>query len=243
MNSIDDNLPTLDDERFDLLADGELSESERRNLLSTLDDLPGGWRRCALAFLEAQSWKDEIRAIRRESVAPPQTARRVGRHRFPRGAWVTMLAVAASLLIAFGLSVVMQGAWRPGAGAGPSPSEIAQAPKSPEGPAPNPDEPGTLPAPGDSADSWQLVTLPVRAGPSGAESIRLPARQMDRIDDEWLAESAPTVPDDLLEALQQSGHEVGRHRSWLRFPMQDGRQLVVPYEQVEFHYVPSPSYQ
>ena len=48
---------TLSDEdlfRLELLADGELDEDSRRTLLSRLDQTSDGWRRCALAFLEAQ---------------------------------------------------------------------------------------------------------------------------------------------------------------------------------------------
>ena len=47
-----------DSERlFDRLVDNELTTQERRELLATLDREPEGWRRCALAFLEAQEWR------------------------------------------------------------------------------------------------------------------------------------------------------------------------------------------
>ena len=59
-----------DDPRFDLLVDDELSEADRRELLSGLDETPGGWRACALAFLQAQSWKKEFAAIVREPAKP-----------------------------------------------------------------------------------------------------------------------------------------------------------------------------
>jgi hypothetical protein len=68
-----------DDRTFDLLVDGELSEADRRELLSSLDESPDGWRRCALAFLEAQSWNSALGSIQRESAARPTRARR------PRG--------------------------------------------------------------------------------------------------------------------------------------------------------------
>ena len=55
------DLDTSDDDiRFDRLVDGELSAEEYRTLLAALDDEPGGWRRCALAFLEAQSLGREL---------------------------------------------------------------------------------------------------------------------------------------------------------------------------------------
>ena len=63
MNTNSDNT-SLDDPRFDRLVDGELSEPERRELLAGLDSEPGGWRRCALAFLESQCWKQSLECSR-----------------------------------------------------------------------------------------------------------------------------------------------------------------------------------
>src|ERR1700759_5013413 len=54
-----------DDMVFDRLVDGELSTSERRSLLESLDARPDGWRRCALAFLEAQAWRQELGLLAR----------------------------------------------------------------------------------------------------------------------------------------------------------------------------------
>ena len=42
---------------IDKLIDGELSRDEERGLLSSLEGQPDGWRRCALAFLEARALK------------------------------------------------------------------------------------------------------------------------------------------------------------------------------------------
>src|SRR5205823_4263901 len=64
------NEGNLDEHLFDLLADGELTDESRRELLGRLDRESDGWRRCALAFLEAQAWRGESRSIVRESIAP-----------------------------------------------------------------------------------------------------------------------------------------------------------------------------
>src|SRR5947208_659233 len=45
---------------LDRLVDGEVAEPERRALLSRLEQAPAGWRRCALAFLEAQAWREAL---------------------------------------------------------------------------------------------------------------------------------------------------------------------------------------
>jgi hypothetical protein len=108
---------TQDDALFDRLVDGELSADERRRLIASLDDQAAGptdgWRRCALAFLEAQSWGGAMRqmvrpqqsaqqAVRAVEVASAATPVPMGRRRqaSPAGAW---LATAAAVLVAFGL--------------------------------------------------------------------------------------------------------------------------------------------
>jgi hypothetical protein len=78
-----------EDVLLDRLVDGELDGEERRNLLVHLDVTPDGWKRCALAFLEAQAWREVLKApspmhARRPIVSPSR------------------LAFAASLVAAFG---------------------------------------------------------------------------------------------------------------------------------------------
>ena len=51
----------LDQRTLDRLVDGELTASEYDELLRKLETAPAGWRRCALAFLEAQAWGGELR--------------------------------------------------------------------------------------------------------------------------------------------------------------------------------------
>src|SRR5689334_5820758 len=58
---------TPEDERLlDLLVDGELDDPRRRQLLLTFEEKPSGWRRCALAFLEAQSWGSSFKSMLQE---------------------------------------------------------------------------------------------------------------------------------------------------------------------------------
>lgn len=102
---MNDRNNTTDDAMIDRLVDGELSGDERRELLAALDSQPDGWRRCALAFLEAQTWRSEMKRIVApvaiattnpsvSAIPPAPSSRRFG------GAW---LAAAAALLVAFGL--------------------------------------------------------------------------------------------------------------------------------------------
>lgn len=95
--------------QLDRLVDGELSAVERQQLLASLDDRPEGWRRCALAFLEAQVWGQEFRAVLAEPVGEGSDVSMVAgiakgqacsRPLRWKGRW---LAIAAGLLLAFSL--------------------------------------------------------------------------------------------------------------------------------------------
>jgi len=114
-NQIDPN--QIDNARFDLLADGELSEAQRRELLGGLDDEPGGWRCCALALLESQEWKRQIGAIVRQAGPDAAGKRPLGRsRRGPDGK--TLAAMAVCFLVALFLGLVIRDL-----STGPAPAE------------------------------------------------------------------------------------------------------------------------
>jgi hypothetical protein len=245
MNPTDDHLHTGDDERIDLLVDGELPEAERRNLLSTLDDLPDGWRRCALAFLESQSWANEMRAIPCEQTAEPHATPAPGRGKAPFGFWGTLAAMAACFLIALGLGSLLRGVWAPEGSGGTTPIELADTANVREEPRTESDEAESLPSPDVPAESWKLVTLPLEDGRGGAvESIQVPAVERERFDAQWFEEfPTATMPAELLHALRRSGHRVFRNRQLIPVPIDGGRQLVVPVDEIEVRYVGNSSYQ
>src|SRR5437773_7780048 len=45
------------DPLIDRLVSGDLEETRRQELLAWLEEHPDRWRKCALAFLEAQLWR------------------------------------------------------------------------------------------------------------------------------------------------------------------------------------------
>ncbi len=44
------------------LVDGEMSPDEYRKFVASLEDVPDGWRRCALSFLESQAFSHDLEA-------------------------------------------------------------------------------------------------------------------------------------------------------------------------------------
>jgi anti-sigma factor RsiW len=101
-----------DDRLIDRLVDGELPDRECRELLLRLETEPNGWRRCAMAFLEAQNWRaafgplaDTARTVPRPAIAP---AGRTSK----RSAWLQVArfaALAAALVAAVALGWSLHG--------------------------------------------------------------------------------------------------------------------------------------
>jgi hypothetical protein len=113
------------DELLDRLVDGEIDPRQRQELLKALDREPDGWRRCAMAFLEAQAWADafdggnEI-ATRVPAPAPRQRAR-LG--------FMRLGGIAAAVAVAFVTGFAARGP--SGAGQTSAPYAINPPPTSP----------------------------------------------------------------------------------------------------------------
>jgi hypothetical protein len=214
-----------DDRSFDRLVDGELSEAERRELLAQLDREPGGWRRCALAFLESQSWRqtfgllavgghdDSFPAIEK-SIRPRRSRRQIQ--------MATLAAMAACFLAAFWIGSTMK---QTRVGRPDIQGEIAgNMQRPPERQSPS--------------SPWQAVTV---SAPTGS-TLNLPARERRRVDPQWLQNLPPSIPSDVLQAFNRTGHQIEQHRELVPVPMNNGRRLVVPVDQVDVHYVGNHTY-
>src|SRR5688572_24516808 len=100
----------VNDVQIQRIVDGEMSGEEYRGVLAGLEEEPGGWRRCAMAFLEAQALAEEFGSIRRSLDMRGGCDGKAGKptpvHPAQSGFDVrTLLAVAASFLVAFALGV------------------------------------------------------------------------------------------------------------------------------------------
>lgn len=217
---------TEDERLLDLLVDGELEDARRRELLLRLDATPGGWRSCALAFLEAQSWRDELGAFAQERpkrAAAEPVARPAG---FWSGLTAHALAVAASFAIAFGL-----GAWSRGGRQGEDPSKpsgTAVAQNS---------QPTETTPPHDAAlrqllDQDGYMTLALGGVADGeSRQVRVPVMQDEFNPAMW--HQPVELPRDLLAELERNGQTVRQQRSYLPVQLQDGRRIIVPVDEVE----------
>lgn len=231
--------PAMLAEQIDRLVDGELPRDEYRRLLSELDERPGGWKRCALGFLEAQAWRNEFDsdppAGHRDGLTRAQTKK-------PAPTWTAPAAVAASFLMALGLGLMLGRQWT--VPAVPGASDVVDRAPTPE--STRPVEQVRPPA---LAEHPNTETMPQPAlGPSpvgdvrfvvqdadGAASreIQLPVYEANSTDGPWLGANASAMPAELQRALERRGHRIRRHQRWVPVDLDDGRQMVVPIEDVE----------
>jgi hypothetical protein len=254
MNSMDSNFPKTDQELLDLLVDGELSESQRRKLLACLEHEPGGWRRCAVAFLEAQSWRRDIGALgQREpkqsisaELASPAAVMPLPRRTSLAGAAGRWLAVAAAFLLALGIGILARDHGRgtvEQAGVAPQvapETTLADVSKTPNVAERSPSKQSE--AQNQNAP-WKTVTVSYGGPGESREAIRLPVTECPRIDESWLRNAMPGLPANVADMLRRNGYQVNESPQLLPVPMQDGRQLVVPVNQVELRYVGNRNYQ
>ncbi|HID22194.1 MAG TPA: hypothetical protein EYP14_07310 [Planctomycetaceae bacterium] len=249
---------------IDRLVDGELDERQQRALLARLDRTPDGWRRCALTFLEDRAWRRQmsrlIQPVHNEDSA------RVRSRRVRKPTWQTtrLLAVCASWLAAFGLGAGWM--WLTEAGRSPEaprraePVAAVQSAQTPSSPSRRAEIQGHQPssvsagaAPVDAAKDQAVTTT---GGPSRAESLRLlvqhrsgetevldvPVVDVLNAEELWRTQQR-TAAERLRERLERLGHRVRTQRWLIPVPLRDGRQLVLPVEELDVQPTRFASYQ
>ncbi len=247
-------------EWFDRLVDGELDERQERSLIARIEQTPDGWRHCALAFLEARVWRRELSSV---ADRPGPEERPIG-HSIPgeteasgsrtsrsssgrsdstgsgesaegrSGHWPTALAVAALLLLAFGLGSYLDPLDH---GAGP-----AAAPKLAGGPAsearPTTSERRRMLRPELPAESalsaGRTTTMPVAnlmMDAGQGKPISVPVFDWDETVGDRLTQPTRVLPAGMLDRLKR--HEVRRRQRYVPVQLEDGRHIVVPLEEVD----------
>ena len=225
---------------LDRLVDGEIDRDQQRQLLLALEAQPDGWRRCALAFVEAQTLRLEFRGLgdkedTEKGNAKPQAA----------GKWhglrqVRWFAMAACFALAFAIGSVTRGLWTTGSERNLTNQQVAtnaghgDANINSYVNAANTTAANVTPANANPAKSEIVkMTLPTPDGKS-EQTVEVPLVEGNEADlQAMLAAQNPVLSDAALETLQSTGHVVQRRRAFYPVLLQDGRQGVVPVDLVE----------
>lgn len=223
MTHFDDNLPQLD-LAIDRLADGELSLVERQELLSSLDRMSSsearaeGWRRCALALLEAQVLRREFKAFLTHEVpskvvqgktAPTPSLAQPQRATSSKTHWLqSSLALAASALVAFGIGWTANSF---GTNNGPLPGQQVAVNESPVQHIPH--------------DARDAVTLVVNDAHGRQQRVQLPLVDAGEVGKQW-AHLSPDVPVDVKTGLRDYGFDLQSKQRFAPLFFEHGKQLV-----------------
>lgn len=234
---------------LDRMVDGELTDSEQRSLLRSLDETDDGWRQLALSYVEARTWGTELRSL----TAPSDDAtsgiargevkvasRTSGDTRAP--GWLTVVLTASVMLVA-GLLAGMEfgsGSSVDSVAGGPTGETVAE--ESPSR-AKNELEPATgrhangFPiAPEDLNPETEFLEFVLNDAPGRAQSVSVPIHA-DGNPESLLETSEPALSRGLQDFLLEHGHEFVEHRDLISVQLPDGREAVIPVRQVQLRHV------
>jgi hypothetical protein len=235
MNERFDFTTAIEPQIFDRLVDGELSLAEERSLLAALDTRPDGWRRCALAFLEARAWKAQMALVAGDSgsrlaCAAWNRKRDTGVPDLPRSSrasWARVFAVAACVGLAFFLGMVVSGPWlNRGKEIG---NPIVRTDRESDSTHTNPAR-----APLGSKPS---ITLAVSDNYGDINrQFELPVVEANGFSPSWLAHRPAAVSPQAVEALEDQGFRVEQERLYVPVVLDDGRQAIVSFDRAAVKY-------
>jgi hypothetical protein len=251
-----DAFPPIDDGFIDRIVDGALTTAELRTAVERLDRDPGGWKRCAVAFLEAQCLREALRlpdepariAISDRSLPASLLAAPPKRHR-PQ--WLRSALAAGVLVVSFALGWLGH-ATRPGSSTRTASSQ----------------QPGPMVAHKTSEiDTRSEKAREIQTTPSAISDLRpltggrAPRKPTPRIttvarlrfgrenaqaevpivagpgiDEQWLRCQPPPVSEVDRAIFEHHGYQVDQRRRLLTTITADGRRVAVPVDQVLIRY-------
>lgn len=252
-------MQTIED-LIDQMVDGGMTPDELRKSIERLDATPEGWRRCALAFLEAQGWAEAFRSMDGTGAEdapeiPADSPSRSFTNLSPapimlaatprRRLFATALA-AGIALIAFSLGWLGHGVRSRNDLQRIAPPALAGESKTPES---HPDEAPQAVPPSQPLGPGSIAGLPtdriptvrevarLRIGTDDVTSAEVPIFAGPGVSQRWLLEQPPPVSEHDRAMWQRQGYELEQKRRLLSVPLSDGRRATVPVDHVQVRYV------
>ena len=233
--------------QIDRLVDGELSGAERRELVLRLDADPDGWRRCALAFLEAQQWQQAARSVVDEPTREPKPTLSVATPApTPQRGW-SVTALAASVALALLIGFAGGDRWRlaqSGVADESSAGEIIGSnatvtdvlpvdPSIAVANATENDDPVTQTV-GRSGPRLRVGFLAVENDADGTlRHVPINVVEGPGVDESWLEQVPPAISARYVELLRQRGYAIEQRREIVPFDIDDSQQVMLPVDRVK----------
>jgi len=223
--------------QLDRLVDGELSGDEYRELLEALDKEPDGWRRCAMAFLESQAWRQELGGLqveeRASSAEAPDTVTRDRAGNLSKQQLAgLLLAMAASFVVAF-----VGGTWWRVGKSSTAELDLPVVTRTADESPPTAVVDKQRQAPEDERASSHLpaehLTFIVDHGNGESDQFELPIYEANDSVARQLLQDSPSLPADVEQAIRDSGFQVKRLRQWTPVRLRDGRRAIFPIDRLD----------
>jgi len=221
---------------IDLLVGGDATKDETHRLVDRLDAHPDGWKQCALAFLEAQSWQRTFSAMldaetngRQELSPPTTTPDRQPVSPSPRN---RILRTAVAVLIAFAAGIGATLGWQTGFADNRSEPEHIAAPQLPETP---PSKRNNSSAPSNSEEPQLLGVVNISSnGRTEAAFPLVAARDRELVSIELTTDE---LNDYNRQLWERRGYRIEQHRKVVSMALADGSRFRFPIDWVHYRYV------
>ncbi len=232
---------------IDRMVDGELSESERRNYLQSLDQQPDGWRLLALAFAEAQTWRQSFREATGPATVVPARADASGvttTDITPGGrSWRSIVlrgpALLVCLMAVFAIGLFSSDRWNDNRYSH-NRTIPAERPQTGRQQFHN-DREQHVNAVRESL-KHKMPRIP-DPGLHDTTTFHLPVIPVAQQDMPSLASPRPIIDPALRAQLQRLGHIVTEEQRVYPIELQDGRRILIPVNDFTVRYVGNKVYQ
>lgn len=201
---------------IDRMVDGELDRDQQRGLLVRCDER-NGWRDLALAYVEAQALRGELKTYVEDASQKPTPTPQPQNENLPWSPWALAAAIMLSLGLGYGLGTL----WQRDIGVAPGPL-VADT----EVPTNDGDATDDLPKPIEAPETMQFMV----SNPNTNEwhSIDLPIVKASELGPDWRERLHTPIPDDLVQEMQDRGYRLRQTQTITPVRMQNGQRVLVP---------------
>jgi hypothetical protein len=244
---------------IDRIVDGGMSPADLRAAIQQVESARDGWRRCALAFLEAQSWGETLKAMgehHAEERCETQIAEREsgfasaaflagGHKREPHVGWIRQSLAAAVVALVFSLGWLGHSLRLSGSGALPlessqtNPMTLRHVASEKQVVANSMEHPQSI-----AADQPVFNRVPLireigrlHVGSTSEGTVEIPILDGPGVDPRAVLEQPAPISEHRRALWRRQGYEFEQRRQLIAVPLADGRRAAVPVDQVRVRFV------
>jgi hypothetical protein len=215
---------------IDRLVGGDLTKAESRQLIARLDADPAGWKQCALAYMEAQSWRGAFESmVACEPTEVPQTVKATRTLR----AFGSLMGTVAAVVVAFVAGIGAMAVWQARSADRHSKSDLAiDANKHSNDPGE-----GAAKRQAESATDDPLLLGVVNISSNGETEAAFPLVTTKDKDLVSIELTAAQLSDYDRRLWERRGYRIEQYRKLVSVALADGSRFRFPVDWVQYRYV------